>query len=53
MKTIERTTQEYKTPKCKVVNVHVEGLICLSPNGYGDDGEAGGNVNVDYDDYDY
>ena len=47
MKTIERTTQEYRTPKCKVVEVHYEGAL-LGPS-FGEEGKAGGQGNW-YDD---
>lgn len=34
---------EYRTPVCKVVRVHVEGLICDS---FGTNGAAGGTLGI-------
>ena len=45
-----KTSAEYKAPKCKVVGIHVQNLVCTS---WGDEGEAGEKVKVDYDDDEY
>lgn len=34
MKAVTKTYVEYKTPRCKCVEVHVENLVCQSPNGF-------------------
>lgn len=38
-------SEEYKTPKCKVVNVHMQKVMCSSP--YGDTAKAGNGFNAD------
>lgn len=43
--------EEYRTPKCKVVGIHVQKVVCTSP--YGDMGAPGADVDVENDDYDY
>lgn len=43
--------EEYKTPKCKVVGIHVQKVVCTSP--YGVQGAAGADVTVENDEYDY
>lgn len=43
--------EEYRTPKCKVVGIHVQKVVCTSP--YGDYGAPGADTGVDYDDTDY
>lgn len=43
MKTQTKTIGEYNAPKCKVVEVHVQNLVCASP--YGDQGRAGNGYN--------
>lgn len=34
--------EEYKTPKCKVVGIHVQKVVCTSP--YGAEGQAGADA---------
>lgn len=38
---------EYRTPVCKLVRVHVDGLVCASPYGY--QGEAGADGTYEED----
>lgn len=51
MKTNNFEAHEYRTPVCKVVEVHVEGS--LLQNSFGDSGKAGSSTDVDYDGEDY
>lgn len=44
MKTETKSFAEYKAPGCKVVEVHVEKLVCTS---FGNEGEAGGDGTFD------
>ena len=54
MKTETKTVAEYRAPKCKVVSVHAQNLVCTSPgDGYGVLGAAGDDVTVENDDYGY
>lgn len=49
MKSNEFSTPEYSAPTCKVVEVHMQNLVCTSPG----EGEAGGEFNevIDPDEY--
>ena len=40
METKTKTIAEYKAPRCKVVGIHVQNLVCTS---FGEEGEAGAN----------
>lgn len=55
MKKEMKTVAEYNTPKCKVVNIHVQNLVCASP--YGASGAAGNGFDddntTDYSDNDF
>lgn len=51
MKKEMKNLTEYKTPKCRIVTVQAQNLVCTSP--YGVDGAAGPDVTVENDDYDY
>ena len=34
----------YEAPVCKLYSIRIEGMIAASPDGYGDSGEAGGDL---------
>lgn len=40
MKTVTKTIAEYKAPRCKCVELHVQNLVCASPNGIEEAEEA-------------
>lgn len=39
--------EEYKAPKCKVVNVHMKRSLLSDSNPYGDTAKAGDGYNID------
>lgn len=54
MKKETKTIVEYKAPKCKCVEVHVQNLVCTSPGDYSDNGYVPGNGDsVEQDDTNY